>query len=107
MQPVAGRARPHVSRENGVLHLSFEIDFLAPTVAHWVSAPVAGGANCQEARLIMEMLSRSQLVSSLDIVELNPKLDLRGESANIIIDLVVVLFGRSKRVGEQCREVIA
>jgi len=90
-----------VARANGTLHLSFDIDFLDPNVALGISVPVAEGANYQEARLIMEMLNASQLVSSLDIVEFNPHLDRHGASATVIIDLVAALFGELA-AGEQC-----
>jgi len=86
------RALDTVARTNGALHLSFDIDFFDPTVAHATCTPVSEGATYQDARLIIDMLNASQLVSSVDIVEFMPALDLRGESANIIIDLISALF---------------
>lgn len=81
-----------VARANGALHLSFDIDFLDPIVAHAAGTLISPGATYQDARLIMDMVNASQLLSSLDIVELIPALDLRGARANVIIDLIAALF---------------
>lgn len=61
-----------VAKANGAPHVSFDVDFLDPIFAPKVSTAVSEGATNQEARLIMEMLSASQLVNSFDIVEFNP-----------------------------------
>ena len=55
---------------------------------------VPGGATFREAHLVMEMLHDSDLVSSLDLVELNPFLDERGRTATLMVDLVASLMGR-------------
>ncbi|MEM7239668.1 MAG: arginase family protein, partial [Pseudomonadota bacterium] len=55
---------------------------------------VPGGATFREAHLIMELMSDSGLVSSLDLVELNPFLDERGRTASLMVDLTASLFGR-------------
>lgn len=95
-----------VARENGALHLSFDIDFLDPNIAHGISTPIAEGANYQEARLIMETLGASQLLSSIDIVELNPNLDLHGVGTNVTVDLVAALFcGQQGLENSVCRRV--
>ncbi|NML75848.1 arginase [Rhizobium sp. S-51] len=83
-----------VSRANGLLHVSLDVDFLDPDVAPGVGTTVPGGATFREAHLIMEMLHDSGLVSSLDLVELNPFLDDRGKSARVIVELAASLFGR-------------
>jgi arginase len=77
-----------------LLHVSLDIDFLDPSLAPGVGTTVPGGATYREAHLIMEMLHDSGLVASLDIVELNPFLDVRGQSALLLVDLVASLFGR-------------
>jgi len=79
---------------NGVLHVSFDVDFLDPAVAPGVGTTVPGGATYREAHLIMEMLHDSGLVRSLDIVELNPFLDERGRTARTAVELVGSLFGQ-------------
>jgi arginase len=83
-----------VGARNGVLHVSFDVDFLDPDVAPGVGTTVPGGATYREAHLIMEMLHDSGLVRSLDIVELNPFLDERGRTARTAVELVGSLFGQ-------------
>ncbi len=79
---------------NGALHVSLDVDFLDPSVAPGVGTTVPGGATVREAHLIMEMLCDSGLVGSLDLVELNPFLDNRGMTANLMVDLTASLMGR-------------
>lgn len=83
-----------VSARNGVLHVSFDVDFLDPALAPGVGTLVPGGATYREAHLVMELLHDSGLVRSLDIVELNPFLDERGRTARVAIELVGSLFGQ-------------
>ncbi|MBO0347184.1 arginase [Roseibium limicola] len=83
-----------VKRHNGLLHVSLDVDFLDPGIAPAVGTTVPGGATFREAHLVMEMLHDSGLVSSLDLVELNPFLDDRGRTARLMVDLVASLFGR-------------
>jgi arginase len=87
------RVIERVKAKNGVLHLSFDVDFLDPTVAPGVGTTVPGGATYREAHLIMELLHDSELVRSLDIVELNPFLDERGRTARVAVELIGSLFG--------------
>jgi arginase len=82
-----------VKARNGVLHLSFDVDFLDPAVAPGVGTTVPGGATYREAHLIMELLHDSGLVRSVDIVELNPFLDERGRTARVAVELIGSLFG--------------
>nr|WP_272213529.1 arginase [Marinicella sp. W31]MDC2879487.1 arginase [Marinicella sp. W31] len=83
-----------VEAENGLLHVSFDVDFLDPSVAPGVGTTVPGGATFREAHLVMEMLHDSRLVTSLDLVELNPFLDERGKAAILMTELTASLFGR-------------
>ncbi|MGX5830903.1 arginase [Mesorhizobium sp. 43Arga] len=83
-----------VSDEDGLLHVSLDVDFLDPSIAPAVGTTVPGGATFREAHLVMEMLSDSGLVSSLDLVELNPFLDERGRTATLMVDLTASLMGR-------------
>jgi arginase len=83
-----------VRSAGAMLHVSFDVDFLAPEIAPGVGTAVPGGATYREAHLVMEMLSDSGLVSSLDLVELNPFLDERGRSAIVLTELTASLFGR-------------
>ena len=83
-----------VREREGVLHVSFDVDFLDPTLAPGVGTTVPGGATYREAHLIMEMLHDSDLVRSADIVELNPFLDERGHTARTAVELIGSLFGQ-------------
>ncbi|TCU16607.1 arginase [Rhizobium sullae] len=83
-----------IEKANGLLHVSLDVDFLDPDIAPGVGTTVPGGATFREAHLVMEMLSDSGLVSSLDLVELNPFLDDRGKSARVLVELTASLFGR-------------
>ncbi|MCQ1854357.1 arginase [Neorhizobium galegae] len=83
-----------VAAANGLLHVSLDVDFLEPTFAPAVGTTVPGGATFREAHLVMEMLHDSGLVTSLDLVELNPFLDERGRTATLLVDLTASLMGR-------------
>ena len=84
------RVRDHC----GMLHVSLDVDFLDPSIAPAVGTTVPGGATFREAHLVMELLHESGLVTSLDLVELNPFLDERGRTAILMVDLVGSLMGR-------------
>ncbi|MCT2539263.1 arginase [Sedimentimonas flavescens] len=83
-----------VEAVNGLLHVSLDVDFLDPTIAPAVGTTVPGGTTFREAHLVMELLHESGLVTSLDLVELNPFLDDRGRTARLMVDLVGSLMGR-------------
>jgi arginase len=77
------------------LHVSFDIDFLDPDIAPGVGTTVPGGPSYREAQLCMEMVADTGLLASLDIMELNPALDVHNRSAEVAVDLVASLFGKS------------
>ncbi len=77
------------------LHVSFDVDFLDPDIAPGVATTVAGGPTYREAQLCMEMIADSGQLASLDIMELNPALDVRNRTAVLAVDLVESLFGKS------------
>lgn len=83
-----------VAAANGLLHVSLDVDFLDPSVAPAVGTTVPGGATVREGHLVMEMLHDSGLMTSLDLVELNPFLDERGRTATLMVDLTASAFGR-------------
>lgn len=95
-----GIARPlasfleRVAAANGMLHVSLDVDFLDPGFAPAVGTTVPGGATIREAHLVMEILHDSTLVTSLDLVELNPFLDERGRTAQVMVDLAASAMGR-------------
>ena len=80
---------------NTHLHVSFDVDFLDPEIAPGVGTTVPGGPTYREAQLCMEMIADSGRLGSLDIVELNPALDVRNKTAELAVDLVESLFGKS------------
>jgi arginase len=80
---------------NTHVHVSFDVDFLDPSIAPGVGTTVPGGPNYREAQLVMEMIADTGRMGSLDIVELNPALDHRNETAKLAVDLVESLFGKS------------
>jgi arginase len=77
------------------LHVSFDVDFLDPSIAPGVGTTVPGGPNYREAQLVMEMIADTGRMASLDIVELNPALDNHNATAELAVDLVESLFGKS------------
>lgn len=83
-----------VKSQGGMLHVSLDVDFLDPSIAPAVGTTVPGGTTFREAHLVMELLHESGLVTSLDLVELNPFLDDRGRTAKLMVDLVGSLMGR-------------
>jgi len=83
-----------VQAAQGMLHVSLDVDFLDPSIAPAVGTTVPGGTTFREAHLVMELLHESGLVTSLDLVELNPFLDERGRTARLMVDLVASLMGR-------------
>jgi arginase len=83
-----------VAKAGGALHVSLDVDFLDPTHAPAVGTTVPGGATVREAHLVMELLCDSGLMTSLDLVELNPMLDERGRTAHLMVDLAASALGR-------------
>ncbi|WP_395701762.1 arginase [Aquabacterium sp.] len=80
---------------NTHLHVSFDVDFLDPDVAPGVGTTVRGGPTYREAQLCMEMIADSGAMGSLDVMELNPALDVRNATAQVAVDLIESLFGKS------------
>ncbi|MGK5084180.1 arginase [Bdellovibrionota bacterium FG-1] len=94
MRAVMEKALNHAKRENVHLHVSFDVDFLDPTIAPGVPTTVSGGVNYREAQLCMEMIHDSGLIGSLDIVEVNPAFDLHNKTAELAVELVESIFGK-------------
>ena len=80
---------------NTHLHVSFDVDFLDPDIAPGVGTTVRGGPSYREAQLCMEMISDTGRLASLDVMELNPALDERNRTAEVAVDLIASLFGKS------------
>ena len=76
------------------IHISLDLDSLAPTEAPGVGTPVRGGLTYREAHLLMEMLGNSGRVCSADIVEVNPILDRGNMTAELAVELIASLLGK-------------
>ena len=83
---------------NTHLHVSFDVDFLDAALAPGVGTTVPGGPTYREAQLCMEMIADTGRMASLDVMELNPALDLHNQTAELAVDLVESLFGKSTLV---------
>ncbi len=90
---VVRRALKDLSRLERV-HLSLDLDVVDPEVAPGVGTPVRGGLTYREAHLVMELINESGMVTSLDIVEVNPILDVKNGTAELAVELVGSLMGR-------------
>ena len=77
------------------LHVSFDVDFLDAAIAPGVGTTVQGGPTYREAQLCMEMIADTRALASLDVMELNPALDVRNATAILAVDLIESLFGKS------------
>jgi arginase len=77
------------------LHVSFDVDFLDADIAPGVGTTVKGGPTYREAQLCMEMIADCGALASLDVMELNPALDVRNRTAEVAVDLIESLFGKS------------
>ena len=80
---------------NTHLHVSFDVDFLDPAIAPGVGTTVPGGPTYREAQLCMEMIADTGRMASMDVMELNPALDERNRTAELAVDLIESLFGKS------------
>jgi len=84
------------------LHVSLDVDFLDPDIAPGVGTTVRGGPTYREAQLCMEMIADTGRLASLDVVELNPALDVRNQTAELAVDLISSLFGKSTLMRRHC-----
>jgi arginase len=95
MFTVMREAMAHASEGTAGIHVSFDIDGIDPRYAPGVSTPVSGGLTLREAHLAMEMLAETQKVVSIEFVELNPFMDVGAQSANVTVDLLLSVLGKS------------
>jgi arginase len=80
-------------RETAGVHVSFDLDVCDPAVAPGVGTPVKGGLDYREAHMVMEMVADSGLLTSLDLVEVNPTLDVRNTTAQLGAELAASALG--------------
>lgn len=81
--------------ENTHLHVSFDLDCLDPMEAPGVGTGVRGGPTYREMQLCMEMIADTGRLGSLDVVEINPALDVRNRTAELAVEFIQSLFGAS------------
>jgi arginase len=77
----------------GFVHVSLDMDAVDPEVAPGVGTPVRGGLNYREAHLALELVAESGLLTSLDVVEVNPVFDRQNETAQLAVELVASALG--------------
>ncbi len=75
------------------IHVSFDMDVCDPSIAPGVGTPVKGGLNYREAHMVMEIVADSGLLTSLDLVEVNPTLDVRNATAQLGTELALSALG--------------
>jgi len=75
------------------VHVSLDMDSLDPEVAPGVGTPVRGGLSYREAHLAMELVAESGLMTSMDVVEVNPILDRENSTAELAVNLVASALG--------------
>jgi len=91
---VMSDALARVTDGTDLLHVSFDLDAVDPTLAPGVGTPVKGGLDYREAHTIMELISASKRMTSLEVVEVNPILDERNRSAVLAVELLESAFGK-------------
>jgi arginase len=92
---VMERAIAIASRGTGGFHVSYDLDACDPSVAPGVGTPVKGGLSYREAHVVMEMVAESKRMTSFDLVEVNPTLDIRNTTAELGIELALSALGKS------------
>jgi arginase len=92
---VMERAIAIASRGTGGFHVSYDLDVCDPTVAPGVGTPVKGGLSYREAHVVMEMVAETGKLTSFDLVEVNPTLDIRNTTAELGTELALSALGKS------------
>jgi len=91
---VAERAIALAAEGTGGIHVSFDMDVCDPTIAPGVGTAVKGGLNYREAHMVMELVADSRRLVALDLVEINPTLDLRNMTAEFATELALSVLGK-------------
>jgi len=91
---VMEKAIENVTQDADLVHVSFDLDSVDPSLAPGVGTPVKGGLDYREAHLVMESLALAGVMTSLEMVEVNPILDDRNRSAEFALELVESAFGK-------------
>jgi arginase len=91
---VMERALVIAGRGTGGIHVSFDLDVCDPSIAPGVGTPVKGGLSYREAHVVMEMVAESDKLLAVDLVEVNPTLDLRNTTAELGVELALSVLGK-------------
>jgi arginase len=94
MAEVMERAIALASRGTGGFHVSFDLDVCDPTIAPGVGTPVKGGLSYRESHVAMELVAESGRLTSFDLVEVNPTLDVRNTTADFGTELALSALGK-------------
>jgi arginase len=90
---VASQALLAATTGTAGIHVSFDLDVCDPSIAPGVGTPVKGGLDYREAHLLMEMIAETGLLMALDLVEVNPTLDIRNITAELGTELALSALG--------------
>ncbi|MBI4265092.1 MAG: arginase [Acidobacteria bacterium] len=91
---VAERALALASDGTGGVHVSFDMDVCDPSYAPGVGTPVKGGLDYREAHMVMELVADARRLVALDLVEVNPTLDIRNTTAELGTELALSALGK-------------
>jgi arginase len=91
---IAERALQIATGATGGLHVSFDLDVCDPAFAPGVGTPVKGGLDYREAHTLMELVADSNRLVALDLVEVNPTLDIRNTTAEFATELALSALGK-------------
>jgi arginase len=95
MVHVMEQAREIAGAQGRPIHVSFDMDAIDPSEAPGTGTPVKGGLSYREAHLVMEMLHDSGQLGSIEMVEINPILDYRNQTASLAVGLICSGLGKS------------
>jgi arginase len=94
MYAAVSRAIDRISRDVDGIYLSFDVDSLDPRHAPGVGTPVSGGLTYREAHLACEMVAETGKLAGVDMVEVNPILDVQNQTAHLAVELILSALGR-------------
>lgn len=94
MRAVAQEAIAFATAGTAGFHVSFDLDGMDPRFVPGTGTPVKGGINWREANLLMEMVADSNRMTSMEITELNPILDVKNQSGEVAVDVILSAFGK-------------
>ena len=94
MYAAVSRAIEQISHGTDGIYLSFDVDSLDPRHAPGVGTPVSGGLTYREAHLACEMVAETGKLAGMDMVEVNPILDVQNQTAHLAVELILSALGR-------------